>query len=127
MPENTTDFTSIRAALLDRIRSERAERHEQQVDVYYPDPSFEFMADLVHWKMEKTAETNGSIKSITAGLEAIQSTLNNNHVLTVDPNVDICTTLATIAALAIRTAIDLGMCDDAVISNWDEVIDAQPT
>lgn len=112
-----------RMDLLERLRKDRAEAQERKTNIYYGDPAMEYMADVVHWSMEKSAVENGPIKSHADGL-AILHTLNTAYQSLIEDKAppanfdeEVNMLLAEIAAVAMRIAIDLGTCDEVVVDD----------
>ena len=116
-----------RMDLLERLRKERAEAQERKTNIYYDDPSMEFLSDEVHWSMEQSAVENGPIKSHADGLGALQCLITAYQSLIEDKappaNFDDAVTmlLAEIAAVAMRIAIDLGTCDEVVVDESGDI------
>jgi len=114
-----------RMDLLERLRKERAEAQERKTNIYYGDPAMEYLADVVHWSMEKSAVENGPIKSYADGLGVLQCLVAAYQSLIEDKappanfDEEVTMLLAEIAAVSMRIAIDLGTCDEVVV---DEVV-----
>lgn len=117
-----------RMEAVEHLHKARAECHARKIDIYFGDPAMEYLADDVHWSMEQSAVENGPIKSHTDGLAALQCLMAAYQSLIDEKappaNFDdqVSMILAEIAGVAMRTAIDLGVCDDEVVDAncWDD-------